>query len=143
MLSEVLGVNWDKAFRASPYWLRFELGGEILRNTKQPVPRFIQAFSRAQTVANKLFSQSTLITAVLSACAESHNDLYAPSADPFSSLKSLGFQSEVPWCSWSAPFDPDDEESIQLNWRAVDLSDMLMRDTLIWTSIVYEMAIDP
>lgn len=143
MRPDILDENWDKEFRKSPYWLRFELGGEIFRNLDQPVPRFIQAFHRAQSVANRLFSQSTPLTVVLAADAESELDLYAPTDDPFNSLKALGFRSSPPWCSWSAPIFPNDDESVIFNWRAIDLSDTTMRDTLIWTSIVYEMEIEP
>jgi hypothetical protein len=138
MRPATLDGYWDQSFRASPYWLRFELGGEVLGNVEQPVPRFIQAFHRAQTVANALFATSISVTAIVGASPKSGR--FAPA---FKALDVLGFRAPAPWCEWSAPFIPGDDEGVPLNWRAIELSDPMMRDTLLWTSIAYEMRISP
>ena len=143
MRPAILDRNWDQAFRASPYRLRFELGGEIFRNIDQPVPRFIQAFHRAQAITNAVFASSTSLTAILAGSRRSAHDFCAPAADPFKALKALGFRSTAPWCQWSAPRDPSDEDGTLFDWRAIDLTDPAMRDTLLWTCIVYEMRISP
>lgn len=143
MRPATLDGNWDQAFRASPYWVRFELGGEVLGNIDQPVPRFIQAFHRAQTVANAAFASSLSLTAILAASPESGRDLFAPSNDAFSTLEALGFRASEPWRQWSASLDPEDEDEAPLSWRAIDLNESTMRDTLLWTSIVHEMPITP
>lgn len=143
MRPATLDGNWDRPFRATPYSLRFELGGEDLSNIGQPVPRFIQAFHRAQTVSNAMFARSSPLTAVLAASPASEHDVFAPAADAFTALANLGFRAASPWCEWSASLDPADEDSPTFNWRAIDLNEPMMRDTLLWTSIVYEMAIAP
>jgi hypothetical protein len=134
MRPRTLDGNWYQAFRASPYWLRFELGGEILSNVDQPVPRFIQAFHRAQALANVLFSSSTSLTAILGASPEWH---------AFGALEALGFRAPAPWCRWSASYPPGEEDAPRFEWRAIELAEPAMRDTLLWVSIVYEMGISP
>lgn len=143
MRPATLDGNWDQAFRTSPYWLRFELGGEVLSNIDQPVPRFLQAFHRAQTVANAMFAKSSSLTAILAASPECGRDMFAPTTDAFNTLEVLGFRAPAPWCQWSASFDPSDEDVLPLNWRAIDLDEPRMRDTLLWASIAYEMPIAP
>src|SRR5918992_1380054 len=110
MRPATLDGNWSQAFRASPYRLRFELGAPF-DNVAQPVPRFIQAFHRAQAITNALFSRSTSLTAILAGSPESERDFYAPAANPFKALEALGFRSSAPWCEWSAPLDPSDEDN--------------------------------
>jgi len=143
MRPAMLDGSWDEALRASPYWLRFELGGELLSNTDQAVPRFLQAFHRAQTVANALFSSTASLTAILAASPEAHRDFIAPTADVFSTLRSLGFRAPAPWCQWSASFGPRDGEGLPLHWQALDINDPAMRDVLLWVSIAYGMPISP
>lgn len=96
MRPTVLDGNWNQTFRASPYWLRFELGGEVLSNTAQPIPRFIQAFHRAQNVASALFAGSSAITAILAASPDSTRDGFAPTADAFGALETMGFELPRP-----------------------------------------------
>lgn len=143
MRSDVLDGDWDKAFRASPYWIRFELGGEALSNLSQPVPRFMQAFHRAQMVANAVFAKSSPVTAIMATVPESDRELFAPVSNAFGALSALGFRAPAPWRQWQAPLDPDDAEGLSLSWRAINLYEPTMRDTLLWTSIVYEMPISP
>jgi Domain of unknown function (DUF3885) len=138
-----LNENWDQSFRASPYRLRFELGGELLSNVDQPVPRFIQAFQRAQTVANALFAGSLAPSAILAAWPTPGRDTLASASDPFSTLESLGFRAPAPWCKWSASLNSGDEDEPPLDWCAIDLSEPTMRDTLLWAFIVYDMPITP
>lgn len=143
MRPATLDRNWDQAFRASPYWLRFELGGEALGSTDQPVPRFIQAFHRAQTVANVVFARSLSLSAIVAASPDSGRDLFAPATNAFYALDALGFRAPAPWCEWSASLDPGEDDGVPLDWRAIELNEPTMRDTLLWTSIVHEMPIFP
>jgi hypothetical protein len=138
-----LDQNWSQAFRSSPYRLRFELGGETFDNIAQPVPRFIQAFHRAQTIANALFSRSTSLTAILAVLPK--GEVAAQGKKPFKALKALGFRGPAPWCEWSAPLDPNDDgdDEMLLDWQAINLTDPAMRDALLWTSIALEMPIRP
>jgi hypothetical protein len=136
-----LDQNWSQAFRSSPYRLRFELGGETFDNIAQPVPRFIQAFHRAQTIANALFSRSTSLTAILAVLPK--GEVAAQGKKPFKALKALGFRGPAPWCEWSAPLDPNDDDEMLLDWCAINLTDPAMRDALLWTSIALEMPIRP
>lgn len=40
--------------------IRFELGGEEFGNIEQPIPRFVQAFNRAVTVADGIFVEDLI-----------------------------------------------------------------------------------
>jgi hypothetical protein len=138
-----LDENWDQSLRKSSFRLRFELGGGY-DNIEQPVPRFIQAFHRAQTIANELFSNSEPLTGILAYSPLSKDDMVAPAPDALGALRALGFAARKPWCQWVARLsNPDDPDEDSLNWRAIDLDDKIMRDTLLWTAIAYEMPIRP
>jgi len=138
----MLDATWDAAFRDSPYRLRFELGGETLSNLTRPVPRFLQAFDRARTIADALFPDAGAITAILAGSPEP--DVFAPQAGPpFEALHALGFRAPAPCAQWRGPLIPDDPESGVLDWRAIRGVDSIMRDTLLWTSISLEMPLAP
>lgn len=140
MRPDSLDKDWNQAFLASPFWLRFELGGERWSNLRQPVPRFIQAFDRARTVSDALFAQTSALAAILAA-APRPGRVQAPPA--FKALERSGFEAAKPWCEWQAQLLPDDVDGPMLHWRGIDHVDPAGRDTLLWACIAREMPIAP
>lgn len=139
----ILDQHWDQAFQNSPFWLRFELGGEVLGNRDQPVPRFLQAFHRAKTLCDALFAQSDSVIAILAAARCSADDLFAPAENAMAVLEAMGFRPPPPSGQWTAPLIPNDDDAPVLDWHAMDLADHVSRDTLVWNAIVYEMPLTP
>ena len=138
-------ASWDAAFRQSPFSLRFELGGEAFSNADAPVPRFVQALTRARAIRDALFSESSQIIAVAACSPETVVDFFAPCDDGFAALSALGLRSSAIQ-EWKAPLDPHDMEDGDLDfiWRSFDVtSDTASQDALLWCSITYEMPISP
>jgi hypothetical protein len=52
-MSPPFDETWKEAFPGSPYWLRFELGGEKFGCLDAPVPRFVQALTRSSRLLKK------------------------------------------------------------------------------------------
>lgn len=133
MLKQNLNKNWNCKFLASPYRLRFELGGETWNNITQPVPRFLQAFQRAQAIANALFSNSTTIVSIIASWKAGNS---------YQNLQALGFTKALTLNEWTAPF-LDKKDAELYDWSASEIQNTAMRDTLIWSAIVAEMPIEP
>lgn len=125
--------HWDKAWRDSPYRLRFELGGEEFSNITQPVPRFLQAFDRACTLASAVFPGIDDVTAIVATADE--ESLHA--------LGAMGFPADEPIAAWTAPYWPDDPETAYFSFRAYRLANSISRDILLWASITQEMPVTP
>jgi hypothetical protein len=133
-------VNWDSAFRGSPFHLRFELGGEELGCVDAPVPRFVQALTRAREIRETLFASSSQVSAIVVSMADTSNDFFSPTPDSYQRLADLGFKA-TPIAEWRAPLDPEGEDVI---WKLFDVTeDVASRDVLLWNSIAYEMPIEP
>lgn len=133
-------ANWDSAFRGSPFHLRFELGGEELRCLDAPVPRFVQALTRARVVREAVFASSRQVWAIVASLADTSNDYFAPAPDSYKRLADFGFRA-TPIAEWHAPLEPEDEDFM---WKAFDVTaDIASRDALLWNSIAYEMPIEP
>jgi hypothetical protein len=132
--------NWIQPFEVSPFWLRFELGGEAFGNLEQPVPRFIRAFSRARSIADRALAQSAAMTAIVGTWPPPEHD--TPQSDYFIALDHIGFRAPDPVSVWSAPVARG-EPDILLSWQALAIDDPMMRDTLLWTSIANEMPVTP
>lgn len=132
-------MSWDRSFGAdyfaSPYRLRFDLGGDI-PNVEAPVRRFLQAFDRVRALADDLFAQSRETVAVLGGA-----DVAAMTAE----FAALGLDLPAPLAEWRAPYIPDDDdpEAADLTWRAFPVIDRSMRDILLWAAITGEMPIRP
>ncbi|MGE0044772.1 MAG: DUF3885 domain-containing protein [Hyphomonadaceae bacterium] len=132
-------MTWDRSFGvdyfASPYRLRFDLGGDI-PNIEAPVRRFLQAFDRVRALADDLFTQSRETFAVLGASKPEKTA---------AELKALGLDLPVAAAEWRAPYTPgdDDPEASDLIWRAYPVLDAPMRDMLLWAAITAEMPIRP
>lgn len=139
-MTSPLGAEWRAPFLASPFWLRFDLAGEV--GVDRPVARFTQAFDRARTLADALFAPSADVTAILAASPDAERDVFAPERDPFGALDALGPDAPAPMTVWSAPLQAGDDEPL-LEWRAVALRDRAMRDVLLWVAIAYELPIAP
>jgi hypothetical protein len=56
--------DWRAPFRLSPFRLRFELGGGTF-GIEAPVPRFLQAFSRARQIAFEAFDGSATVLGIV------------------------------------------------------------------------------
>lgn len=135
---------WTTRFSNEDARLRFELGGEAFDNTKQPVPRFLQAHHRASTVADMLFRENCV--AVVAWNGRRPNNLGLPKVESgFDALQSTGF--EAPQISeWQDELHPDadDGEAYQYTLRSYDIArKKAARDTLLWHSIAAEMPIYP
>ena len=138
--------SWAASFRASPFRLRFELGGEVF-GSEAPVPRFVQAFGRARQIAHDALLGSKQVFAVVGCWPDTEHDLFAPASDAFEALKILGFvaASTERWSGihplWN---DEDDEDSPQAHWQSFDITEeMSDRDVIIWCATTYEAAIYP
>lgn len=138
-------ANWDSAFKGSPYWLRFELGGEDFGCVDAPVPRFVQALTRARTIRDAVFADSERLWAVVASAADPSRDFYAPVPDGFDAISSYGFRGSAS-AEWRARLNPNEPEQREEDfiWRAFDVtSDIASQDALLWSSIGYELPIKP
>ncbi|MEO0441247.1 MAG: hypothetical protein AAF067_10255, partial [Pseudomonadota bacterium] len=102
--------------------IRFELGGEDFDNTKQPVPRFIQAYNRAVTVAEHIF-EGDLIGIVAWHPEDAMPSIGMPKVKSgFEVLEKTGF-SAIQLSQWKADVYPEPgEEQIGFEMRSYDLS---------------------
>ncbi|MET1110479.1 MAG: DUF3885 domain-containing protein [Allosphingosinicella sp.] len=145
MKLEPISGQWLAPFRASPYSLRFELGGETFGN-EAPVPRFLQAFGRASQIVQEVFEGSRQLLGIVAAVPIPAGDLFAPARDGFEALVAAGFTLE-PLSEWQAAMWPDqveEEDREQCRWRSYDLgTEPLQRDVLLWCAISLEMAVTP
>ncbi len=132
---------WRSRFGAADFRLRFELGGETLDGTHQPIPRLLRAMHRASTIADALFDDRCI--AVVSSHFEAPEGTRKSSKKTgFGALRSLGFHA-VAECEWHAPLYLDDDAYLS-ELRCYDISGQkLYRDTLIWNAIAAEMPIRP
>lgn len=144
-MSFTFDATWDSAFRATPYRLRFELGGEDFGCTNAPVPRFIQALTRSRAISDAIFADSSRLWAIVASEADPSNDFRAPMPDAFAALSSFGLRGKA-IAEWRARLDPNEPEQSEEDfiWRAFDVtSDIATRDVLLWCSLAYEMPIEP
>lgn len=145
MSSPPFSEQWLAPFRASPFSLRFELGGGTFGNDR-PVPRFLQAFGRARQVAREAFEASDRLFGIVAAPVGSENDLYAPAPDAFAALAAAGLAGR-PIGEWESALWPDQpaaEDRVPCRWRAYDLgADAAGQEVLLWCSVAYEMDITP
>jgi hypothetical protein len=155
-MNTVINRDWYIPFRKSPhrllfdspYRLRFELGGEVHENTTAPVPRFIQALERCRAVADAVFASSEQVIAVVGSSPEPARDFYAPTKASFAALYAMGLRLS-PMAEWKASLDDvdlddDDEPPPSFLWRAFDITGSpASRDVLLWSSVTYEMPIQP
>lgn len=124
--------------------IRFELGGEEFDNGEHPIPRFLQAFNRAATVADHIFTDDLIgVVAWYPRDVASHSQ--TPETESgFEGLEKTGF-SVTQLSKWKTDVYPDPEEE-QALWevRSYDLSSSKSnRDCLIWHSVAIEMPIYP
>lgn len=139
------GKAWDRAFKGSPYWLRFELGGEAFGCADAPVPRFVQALGRSRAIRDAVFADTLRLWAVVASKADPSQDFFAPSSDGFEALSSFGFKGNA-ISEWRAKLNPDEPEQREEDfvWRVFDVtSDIASQDALLWSSLAYEMPIEP
>lgn len=145
MTIERFTEQWLAPFRASPFSLRFELGGETFGDDA-PVPRFTQAFDRATKVAQDVFELSDRVFALVAAFSGLADDISAPGRDGFGALAAAGFRSR-PMREWRAPTwpsRPGQEDRAPCDWRSFDLGgDPVQRDVLLWCAISSEIAVEP
>jgi Domain of unknown function (DUF3885) len=137
--------TWDSAFKGSPFWLRFELGGEDFGCVDAPVPRFVQALTRARYIRDALFADSEQVWAIAASHAEPFRDFYAPVPDAFEALSKIGFNGSTS-AEWRAPLSSNEhgDEDEDFVWRAFNVTlDIRNQDALLWCSICYEMPIEP
>jgi hypothetical protein len=82
---------------------------------------------------------------VVASEVEPSNDFHAPVPDGFEALASFGFRGNA-IAEWRARLDPDEPEQREEGfiWRAFDVtSDIASQDALLWSSLAYEMPIEP
>ncbi len=138
-------ATWESAFKGSPYWLRFELGGEVLGCADAPVPRFVQALTRARIIRDAVFADTDRLWALVATDADPSRDFFAPVPDGFEAISNFGFQGSA-IAEWRGRLNPDEPEQREQDfiWRAFDVtSDIASQDALLWSSIAYEMPIEP
>lgn len=148
-MTSPFGPNWLEAFKSSKYSLRFELGGETLRSSTQPVPRFLQAFDRARAIADAVFATDQALSGVVGFWEIGEFELFHPEAEAgqtgLDSLAPIGFPVECPTASWAGvpPFFGE-EDGVMWNWNAYDLAGRRdLRDVLLWAAVASEMAVGP
>lgn len=147
MISLPFDADWAEPYRASPFRLRFELGGDF-SNTDQLVPRFVRAFGKARTINNDVCVEAEQLVAIIGCWPGSKLDIFAPAEDGFDALKEAGFRS-TPIGEWKGGHplysQPDDEDwQRNATWRAFNVKDDPEdRDVIIWCAISYEMAVAP
>jgi len=144
-MEQIFGPDWELPFRNCPSRLRFELGGEELPCVEAPVPRFVQALLRARTIFNSVFAGSTSLFAIVCFHKDTALDFFAPVENGFVALSRIGFTAEF-LTEWNARLEPRDEEQDPQDflWRAFDVAaNDASCDALLWSSISYEMSIEP
>jgi hypothetical protein len=138
-------ATWDSAFKGSPYWLRFELGGEDFGCADATVPRFVQALTRSRAIRDAVFADSSRLWAIVASEADPSKEFYAHVPDGFEVLSNFGFKANA-IAEWRARLVPDEPEQREEDfiWRAFEVtSDIASQDALLWSSIAYEMPIEP
>jgi hypothetical protein len=127
---------WNEEIRqmlGSPFRLRFELGGELSN-----LPRFIQAFDRARSLAEAVFTNSRLIAVV--GVSVNDDEGHRPKNERVRALKAVGFDAPLV-SKWRAPRHQGEGACW---WKCFDIgTDRLVRDTLLWCSTSIDMAIAP
>ncbi|MBB3694797.1 DUF3885 domain-containing protein [Sphingomonas sp. BK580] len=135
---------WTTRFSDKDVRLRFQLGGQFDNVTEQ-VPRFLQAHSRASTVADAAFRNGCMGVVAWGGQRPSSTGLSRRTKNGFTALQSTGFV--VPQSAeWHGPLysDPDDAEANDATFRSYDLGeDKVARDTLLWHAVALEMPIYP
>lgn len=125
--------TWDGPFKASPFRLRFELGGEEFDNCEEPVPRFMQALTRSRSIREASFAHSPRLCAVVRSWG----------SDGLNALRQIGFRNS-PVAQWRVAEKMPDQSVETMIWHAFDVTDDSSAcDTLLWSSIVNEMPIEP
>lgn len=147
MISLPFDAEWAEPYRASPFRLRFELGGDF-SNTDQVVPRFVRAFGKARNITNDVCAGAEELVSIIGCWPGSPLDIFAPAEDGFEVLKQAGFRSTqvAEWKGGHPRHSQPDDEEWQRNatWRAFDVKDAPDdRDVIIWCAISYEMAVTP
>lgn len=136
---------WATRSSAADVRLRFERGGEQFDNIVEQVPRFLQAHSRASTVADALFRDGCVGVVAWDGRKPYPAGLPRRTIDGFVALRSTGFA--VPQATdWRAPLypDPSDDEADVWTLRSYDLGrNKVARDTLLWHAVAAEMPIYP
>lgn len=147
MTSLAFDEKWAEPYRASPFRLRFELGGQF-SNTDLPVPRFVRAFGRARTLANDVCSEAKEFVSVIGCWLASDLDNCAPAEDGFAALEQAGFRSQSiqEWKGGHPLYSRPDDEGWQRNatWRVFDLKGAHENlDVIIWCAISEEIDVTP
>lgn len=146
-MSLTLNERWAEPYRASPFRLRFELGGDF-SNIDPIVPRFVRAFGKARAITNDVFVQAEELISITGFWPGSHIDAVTPAEDGFDALEQAGFRSKSigEWKGGHPLYNlPDDEDwQRDATWRAFDLKEAPDdRDVITWCAISYEMAVTP
>jgi Domain of unknown function (DUF3885) len=141
---------WSSRWKDGAYRLRFELGGDYDPH-ERPIPRALQAFTRAEAVAGALFGDACIgVVATYGAADELPPHHGSPrhisenllSKDGFAVLRAMGFRGLVQ-SSWTAAlYDNEDDNAWLL--RSFDLAGSRGdRNTLLWSPVVLELPIWP
>jgi hypothetical protein len=81
----------------------------------------------------------------VASAADPSGDFFAPVPDGLEALMSFGFRAKA-ISEWRARLDPGEPEQWEEDfiWRAFDVtSDLGSQDALLWSSLTYEMPIEP
>lgn len=144
-IEELWSSLWFSRFGPNDLRLRFELGGEGLDNTTQPVPRFLQAHGRACAIADYLFSEECIAVVAWDPQLK-QSTIDAPSAmTGLQALEATGFRAKQ-IASWQTNLYPDPIEVQQPGCmvRCYEIGrNKVSRDTLLWHAVALEMPIYP
>jgi len=105
----------------------------------------VQALTRSRTIRDAVFNDASRLWAVVASEADPSKDFYAPVPDGFAALSACGFRANA-IAEWRARLDPEEPEQREEDfiWRAFDVtSDIASQDALLWSSLSYEMPIEP
>ena len=121
---------WSSRWKDGAYRLRFELG-EGYDPREQPIPRALQAFTRANAVADALLGDACI------GVVATYRD-----EDGFAALQAMGLRGLVQ-SSWRTSLY-DEEDGDAWHMRSFDLNGSSGdRDILLWNPIALELPISP
>jgi hypothetical protein len=143
------GPDWDTAFNASPYSLRFSLSDDA---DPGYVAMFTLAYDRARALFEDVFADSSKVFAVIAAAPAVFEDpigraKYADlSEDGFKALTLMGLaEREVlhEWLAWPFWGEPECDDVLWRH-RVLDVTgDRAARDLMLWSNLAQDLGVRP
>lgn len=129
-------------FDTSEFALRFELGGEGV-STERPLKRFIQAFERATSVADDLFSDSRCLWMLMSVSSDAKPRKKWLAPFKLCGLKKRDFHYLGAVSQRANPDFDHDLGEISRYWHAAKLANLGQLHEVMWLALGCELGIRP